>query len=206
MKRRQFISTTVTGILVGGGLATDAIGQEIQKAKAITNEVSKKPLKEIYIKPSEPDFISGAKIRFEQTNNQFSTWERIIQPKTMGPAPHIHKDLDEIMRVIKGKVAVLVGDQVTYVEEGAWHLRPHGIVHTFWNESEEPATVIEIYPNQNFEVFLEEFKKLMMEFKNNGVKQDSPEAIVRIDKLEKDWGVLTFHDQRAGIMKKYGLR
>ncbi|HEX6891722.1 MAG TPA: cupin domain-containing protein, partial [Chryseolinea sp.] len=165
-----------------------------------------KPLKEIYIKPSGQDFISGAKIRFEQTNYQFSTWERTVQPKSLGAPPHLHKDLDEIMRVTKGTVAVLVGDEVTYVEEGGWHLRPHGVVHTFWNEGDTPATMIEIYPNQNFEVYLEEINKLIKEFRNKGIKPDSQEVISRIDKLDKEWGVVTFHDQREGIIKRYGLK
>lgn len=205
MKRRKFISATMTGILVGEGLSIDAAGQD-KKLKAITNKIARKPLKEIYVKPGGHDFTSGAKIRFEHTNNQFSTWERIVRPKSMGPAPHLHKDLDEIMRVIKGKVAVLVGDKVTYVEEGAWHLRPHGVVHTFWNESDEPATVMEIYPNQNFEVYLEELNTQIRELREKGIKPDSPEAINLIDRLDQEWGVVTFHDQREGIMKKYGLK
>jgi mannose-6-phosphate isomerase-like protein (cupin superfamily) len=205
MKRRQFISTSLTGILVGEVLPIGAAGQE-KKTKAITNKVPRKPLKEIYIKPSGQDFTSGAKIRFEDTNNQLSTWERVLRPRTMGPAPHLHKDLDEIMRVMKGKVAVLVGNQVSYVEEGAWHLRPHGVVHTFWNESDEPATVLEIYPNQNFEVYLEEINQIMGQLRKNGIKPDSQEGINLIDKLDKEWGVVTFHDQREGIRKKYGLK
>ncbi len=205
MKRRQFISTTVTGIIVGEGLSIDAAAQDKQ-SRAITNKVAQKTQKEIYVKPSGQDFTSGAKLRFEETNNQLSTWERVLRPRTMGPAPHLHKDLDEIMRVMKGKVAVLVGDQVTYVEEGGWHLRPHGVVHTFWNESDEPATVLEIYPNQNFEVYLEELNKQIRELREKGIKLDSQEAINLIDKLDKEWGVVTFHDQREGIRKKYGLK
>ena len=204
MKRRQFISTTVTGIIVGEGLSIDAAGQDKQ-SRAITNKVAQKPQKEIYVKPSGQDFTSGAKLRFEDTNNQLSTWERVLRPRAMGPAPHLHKDLDEIMRVMKGKVAVLVGDQVTYVEEGAWHLRPRGVVHTFWNDSDEPATVMEIYPNQNFEVYLEEINKIIGQLRKNGIKPDSKEGIDLIDKLDKEWGVVTFHDQREGIRKKYGL-
>jgi mannose-6-phosphate isomerase-like protein (cupin superfamily) len=204
MKRRQFISTTVTGIIVGEGLSIDAAAQDKQ-SRAITNKVAQKPQKEIYVKPSGQDFTSGAKLRFEDTNNQLSTWERVLRPRAMGPAPHLHKDLDEIMRVMKGKVAVLVGDQVTYVEEGAWHLRPRGVVHTFWNESDEPATVMEIYPNQNFEVYLEEINKIIGQLRKNGIKPDSQEGIDLIDKLDKEWGVVTFHDQREGIRKKYGL-
>jgi mannose-6-phosphate isomerase-like protein (cupin superfamily) len=195
----------VTGIIAGEGLSIDAAAQDKQ-SRAITNKVAQKPQKEIYVKPSGQDFTSGAKLRFEDTNNQLSTWERVLRPRTMGPAPHLHKDLDEIMRVMKGKVAVMVDDQVTYVEEGAWHLRPHGVVHTFWNESDEPATVLEIYPNQNFEVYLEELNKQIRELREKGIKLDSQEAINLIDKLDKEWGVVTFHDQREGIRKKYGLK
>jgi mannose-6-phosphate isomerase-like protein (cupin superfamily) len=97
----------------------------------------------------------------------------------MGPAPHLHKDLDGIKSVIKGTVAVLVGDEVTYVEEGGWHLRPHGVIHTFWNEGDTPATVMEIYPNQNFEVYLEELTKIINEFRKNGIKPDSQDVIDR---------------------------
>jgi mannose-6-phosphate isomerase-like protein (cupin superfamily) len=207
MKRRNFIATTVAATLTGGSLISEANEfKSIDKPRSITNKTSGKTLKPLYVPAdNSPTFRRATKIRFDQTNNQFSCVERIVPPKTMGPAPHVHNDLDEIMRVLKGTVAVLVGKEVTYVEEGAWHLRPHGIVHTFWNESSEPAHVLEFYPNQNFDVFLEEFNKLMAEFKSNGVSPTSKDAIRRIDELEGEWGVISYHDQREPLMKKYGL-
>jgi mannose-6-phosphate isomerase-like protein (cupin superfamily) len=208
MKRRKFIAAGLLSALAANNSVTEGFAQSKDgKPRAVTNKIKKGAIKPLYVKPdTNPSFISGAKIRFDQTNNQLSTWERVVQPKSMGPAPHVHEDLDEIMRVVKGKITVMVGDEIVEVEEGAWHLRPHGIVHTFWNATDEPAYVIEIYPNQNFEVFLEEFKKLMGEFASAKISPSSKEATQRIDALERQWGVVSYHDQREPLMKKYGLK
>lgn len=124
----------------------------------------------------------------------------------MGPPPHIHKDLDEVMRVIKGTVSVLVGDEVFEVEEGGWHLRPHGIVHTFWNAGNEPAIFIDFYPNQNFEICLEEMNKLLFQFSKEGISLDSKEGRKRLDELQSEWGIVMYYDQRKAIMDKYSLK
>jgi hypothetical protein len=55
-------------------------------------------------------------------------------------------------------------------------------------------------------VYLEELNKQIRELREKGIKLDSQEAINLIDKLDKEWGVVTFHDQREGIRKKYGLK
>jgi mannose-6-phosphate isomerase-like protein (cupin superfamily) len=208
MKRRKFISTTILGSLAGNGLLSEVIAQlPDDKPKAITNKIKRKPLQPLLVKPdNSPTFRSGAKIRFEQTNNQFSCWERVIPPKTMGPSPHVHKDLDEVIRVLKGKVTVMVGEELFEVEEGGWHLRPHGLVHTFWNATNEPALVMEIYPNQNLEVFLEELNQHLSELKKRDIQANSEEAIKRIDELEKEWGIVSYHDQRKPLMEKFGLK
>lgn len=208
MKRRNFIASGIIGSLAGSGTLSDALAQPFEdKPRAITNKIKKKPLSPIYIKPDKsPEYRGSAKIRFEQTNNQISTWDYIIPPKTMGPAPHVHKDLDEIMRVVKGTVTVMVGEEIIDVEEGGWHLRPHGIVHTFWNATDQPAVMLDIYPNQNFEVFLEEALRLFAEFAKKGISPESPEAIKIMDKLGKEWGITAYHDQRKPLMEKYGLK
>ncbi|WP_348595463.1 cupin domain-containing protein, partial [Enterobacter asburiae] len=83
-----------------------------------------------------------------------------MKPKQAGPPPHLHKELDEIMRVVEGRVHVLVGDTVTELKAGDWHVRPHGLVHTFWNAGDEPTLFIDIYPNQDFVSFFEEVIRL----------------------------------------------
>lgn len=124
----------------------------------------------------------------------------------MGPAPHVHRDLDEIMRLVKGNVSVLVGDEVVVVEEGGWHIRPHGIVHTFWNAGDEPAVFIDLYPNQNFEVFLEAFIKLMGQLAVERITLGSKDGQKRLDALHEEWGIIMYYDQRQALVEKYGLK
>jgi mannose-6-phosphate isomerase-like protein (cupin superfamily) len=134
MERRDFIASSLIAGVTINSLGFQTFAQTTDdKAKAITNKIKKKPIKPFYLAPNNGgsqgfDFL---KIRYEQTNNQFAAQELTAPPKTMGPAPHIHKDLDEVMRVIKGTATVLIGKEVYKVEEGGWLIRPHGIVHTF---------------------------------------------------------------------------
>ena len=117
-------------------------------------------LEPVYVSPGEtpeiplfPGIMVEIKLRHAQTADLFSSVEVAVAPKTMGPAPHLHQALDEIMYVLEGEASVLVGDEVTVIETGGWHLRPHGVVHTFWNASDQPLRFIDMYPNQNFEDF-----------------------------------------------------
>ncbi len=90
-------------------------------------------LEAIHIPPGEtpeiplfPGITVEIKLRHTQTADLFSSVEVAVAPKTMGPAPHLHQTLDEIMYVLEGEASVLVGDEVTVIETGGWHLRPTG--------------------------------------------------------------------------------
>ena len=207
MKRRNFIATSIIGSVTAGSLMLETFAQPpTDKPKAITNKIKKRPLKPFYIPPETQIAPRTTKIRFDSINNQFCAAEYKFLPKTMGPAPHVHKDLDQIMRVLKGTITITVGDEVFEVNEGGWHMRPHGIVHTFWNASDEPAFFIDIFPNQNFDVFLDEVKKLNSGFVLRGISSDSDEARSQLDKLHAEWGIVIYHDQRKPLMEKYGLK
>lgn len=204
MRRKNFISTTILASLSLASFPSIAQLQD-NKPRAITNKINKKPLKPFYIPPDGPEFMGAAKIRFDKVNNQLSIWEHVVPPKRMRPPPHVHKDLDEIMRVLQGTASVLIGEDVYDVPAGGWLMRPHGIVHTYWNAGNEPLKFIDIYPNQNFEVFLEEFIKLFMEFSKQGIAPDSKEAIKRLDTLQTEWGITMYYSQAKAIMDKYGV-
>ena len=207
MQRRGFLSA---GIFAGLSIADfpEGFAQFVdgEKPRAITNKIKRSPLKPLYVPPTDAaQFGPVTKMKFGDTGNQFSVVENSIAARTMGPAPHVHKELDEYMRVIKGTVTVLVGDETLEVKEGGWHLRPHGIVHTFWNAGNEPATFIDFYPNQNFDLFLEEMMKMFEELGQQGIGPASKEAQRRLDLLHEEWGVVMYHGQREGLRKKYGL-
>ncbi|MEJ5962635.1 cupin domain-containing protein [Pedobacter immunditicola] len=206
MKRRDFIASSLLAGVISSSWDFEAFAQSTDdKPKAITNKINKKPIKPFYLEPNEPK-DPDLKIRFEQTNNQFAATEIYVPPKTMGPSPHVHKDLDEVMRVTKGTASVLIGNEVFQVEEGGWLMRPHDIVHTFWNASDEPLSFIDIYPNQNFDLFLVELVKNFNQLRVEGIALDSKEGQRRLDVNNAEWGIVIYHDQRKGIMDKYGLK
>ncbi len=146
-------------------------------------------------------------VRSSQTNRQYSCVEFVVAPKQMGPPPHVHQDLDEIMFVLEGTVTVLVDETVYEVQAGGWHLRPHGIIHTFWNGTDQPARYIDMYFNQNFEDFLEELNdKLIPEMERNHLTPADPKITKWWADLDKRFGIITFFDKRQSIIDTYKLK
>ena len=210
MKRRNFFAS---GLLAGISISNSYVFASTHEL--IGND--KKPLDPLdpfYIPPSPEPLKVGptggdfrVKVRSTQTNMQYSCIEGLIGPKIMGPAPHIHKELDEVMFVQEGTVSVLVGEKVYEVEAGGWHLRPHGIVHTFWNATDKAAVYIDMFFNQDFENFLEEmFLRLIPDFIKRGIPLTSIEATQKMNKLNLHYGITMFNEQRQPIMDKYGLK
>jgi uncharacterized cupin superfamily protein len=170
-------------------------------------------LKPIYIAPDETPEIPlfpgiGVKIKLThaQTANLFSSIEVNVAPKTMGPAPHLHHALDEIMRVLDGEASVLVGNEVTVVKAGGWHLRPHGIAHTFWNASDKPLRFIDMFPSQNLEDYFPELNATIGRLMSKGVSPASEEFVQAMQALDVKWGMTAHYDQRQPIVEKYGLK
>lgn len=207
MKRKNFLeSSLLAGISI---MALPAYAFPLQFSDKTEETLepfyippSREPLKE---QPSGVDF--RLKVRSKQTNNQYSCMETLIGPKVMGPAPHLHKDLDEIMFVQEGTVSVLVGNKIYHVQAGGWHMRPREIVHTFWNETDKPARFIDMYFNQDFDNFLEEmFVKLVPDLMKRGISFTSKEATDKMNLLYVHYGITMFDEQRQPIIDKYGLK
>ncbi len=177
-----------------------------------TAAISHKPLKPVHVAAGTiskaADGVSAGfpKIRSEHTNGQFCCQEIALQPKQAGPPPHLHKELDEIAYVLEGTVHVLVGDTVTELHAGDYHLRPHGIVHTFWNSGDVPARFIDMYPNQDFISFFEEFVRIENRLQKKGLTMQSPEALELTEAVLEKFGAVMFYDQFPPILEKYGLK
>lgn len=194
MERRDFLfqSTILGGALMVGCSGTSP-NQEKPQSSTVANT--------LYVPPNE----DRIKISYEQTGNQLTTVELKLPPKMCGPAPHIHEELDEIVRVLSGTLSVMVDEEIIKVPAGAWHFRPRKKIHGFWNETDEPVHFIEIYPNQNFDIMLGKIWALREDLKGRGISLDSKEAWVEVDKIQKQWGITMFHERRPEIIKKYGL-
>jgi mannose-6-phosphate isomerase-like protein (cupin superfamily) len=146
-------------------------------------------------------------VRSSMTNGVFSNVECAVAPKTMGPPPHSHLELDELMYVVEGTASVLVGNDIVHVEAGGWHLRPREIKHTFWNGSDQPLRFYDMYFNQPFEDYLEQIFHQLTE--ENGYQEGSEKKNQAIDALNKKFGLIFPADafgQRDEIVKQFGLR
>jgi len=145
--------------------------------------------------------VGGMDLLFRLTKNQtgghMSCDEVTIKPGFLGAPPHLHRTIDEICYVIEGTVNILVGDEVFTVNAGDWHLRPRGIVHTFWNESNQPAKFIDIYLPGGHEEYMVELAAL---FENNN--KPKPADFI---KLANKYDIIYSWDKLEGIMKKYNV-
>lgn len=203
MQRKDFVNVGLLAI-IGAAATPPAV------LAAIT---SGEPLKPFYVPPTAPlqpgpgGLNIRTCVRSTQTNNQFSCVETAVAPKQMGPPPHIHKELDEICYVLEGTASVLVGDKVYEVEAGGFHLRPRGIMHTFWNATDKPLRFMDLYFNQNFEDYLEElFQEIYVDMVKQKLTPMDAGIGKRMADLDKRFGITMFPDRRQAIIDKYGLR
>ncbi len=145
-------------------------------------------------------------VRSAQTNMQFSCVEFATAPKKMGPAPHYHKELDELMYVLEGTATVMVEETVYEIPAGGWHFRPRNMVHTFFNQSDKPLRAIDMYFNQNFEDFLEEmFHKIGPEMAQKNLTPADPGIAKRMQALHEKFGMVGYPEKRQAIIDRFGL-
>ncbi len=203
MDRRKFVSAGVLGFSVLN-LPSFSLAQ--------TND-KKDPLNPFYISPTQA-LVPGPGnvdirtiIHSKKTGKQFSNVEVAVAPKQMGPSPHMHKDLDELMYVLEGTATVMIGKEIYEVEAGGWNFRPRRIVHSFWNASDKPLRFIDCFFNQSFEDYLEDlFHKIIPDMVHKNLNPTSPSIANKIAALDKKFGVTWFHNQRQAIIDKYKLK
>jgi mannose-6-phosphate isomerase-like protein (cupin superfamily) len=204
MKRKDFLHKS--GLLASMGLiATNAFSDP-------TNSPHPNELKPVLLPPMPPLKHNGGMnirtwVRSEMTGGVFSNVETAVAPKRMGPPPHYHKELDELMYVIEGTASVLVGSDIVEVKAGGWHLRPRLIQHTFWNASNTPLLFMDMYFNQPFEQYLE---KIFFELtEKNGFPEGSEAKMKELNSLNKKFGVVfsdTSFKDFEDIKKRFDLK
>ncbi len=202
MERRNFLQSTA--LLTAFGIPSSSVF-------SLPTE-STDPIKP-FLLPGQPALSDNGGmdirvwVRNEATSGLFSSIECAVASKLMGPPPHAHKELDELMYVLEGTASVLLGDEVVEIKSGGWHMRPRMIKHTFFNSSDQPLRFIDMYFNQPFEEYLEAvFHQLTPE---NGYPNGSQKKSDEIKRLSEKFGLIQFDDamdQRRQLIKEYGLK
>lgn len=145
-------------------------------------------------------------IKCDVTNGQFSSTETAVKPKLMGPPPHSHKDLDEIIYVTEGVCTIWIDEHIQEVRAKEWFFMPRNSIHTFWNNENQPLQFIGMYFHQNFEDYLEElFHDIVPSMLINNLSPMHPDIIARMDDLNERFGVIMYPEKRQALIDKYDL-
>jgi mannose-6-phosphate isomerase-like protein (cupin superfamily) len=157
--------------------------------------------KAVYIAPNSRRHGKFSQIAFkmasEDTDGLLGSTELVLEPGTIGAVPHLHRGFDEICRVLEGTVDIMVGDQVTAVPAGGWHLRPRGQIHAFWNSGTVQARCVEIYIPGGHERFMNELADL---FEDGPPKREAVQALATHHDIEFHFELLD------GLMQRYKLK
>ncbi len=107
---------------------------------------------------------SGEKITFLRlVNDPAGDWleiENYVMPQA-GPPMHVHFKQEEVLTVVRGKMAVQVlGEAPVFYGPGETGAFEAGVPHKFWNPGDEPLVCTGwIKPAHNVEYFLTEIYK-----------------------------------------------
>lgn len=100
--------------------------------------------------------ITGA-----DTSGAFALSEQPLEPKALAGPLHTHSRESGFIYVAHGEVGALVGDDEVHTSAGGTILIPQGIRHTFWNDSEEPARVLELFTPAGLEAWFGELADMI---------------------------------------------
>jgi mannose-6-phosphate isomerase-like protein (cupin superfamily) len=90
-----------------------------------------------------------------ETGDSFSLVEHPMPPRRLAAPLHRHTHEDEYSYVLEGRMGAVLGDEVVYAEAGDLVFKPRNQWHTFWNDGDEPARILEIIQPAGFEKFFD---------------------------------------------------
>ncbi|WP_020528780.1 cupin domain-containing protein [Flexithrix dorotheae] len=141
MDRKKFLKNT------GIGLGITMIPFIAQSKKLTSDSIQGSGLDPKIIKNEDGKVlnvlgdIQSHKLVGSDTNNQIVEWVDDVEPG-VGIPPHIHTKEDEIFRVIKGQVEIMVDGKTTVLNEGDTAFAPKNVSHAWKVIGTEKAKMI----------------------------------------------------------------
>ena len=96
----------------------------------------------------------------EDTAGRYALVETIYAPGFRGPPPHIHREMVDSFYILEGTLRMTAGGEVVDAGPGSFVAVPPGVVHTFANETDAPARVLNLFAPGGFEAYLRELAAL----------------------------------------------
>ena len=118
-----------------------------------------------------------------------------FEPKALAAPMHRHHDEDEYTFVLSGRIGATLGGEQVFGEPGDLIFKPRGQWHTFWNDSEEPAVVLEIISPAGLEDLFKSFEHL--------TEPPTPEVMAG---LAGKYGCDLDFEATFPLIQRYGLR
>ncbi|WP_299333659.1 cupin domain-containing protein [uncultured Psychroserpens sp.] len=103
--------------------------------------------------------IQTHKLVGSDTNNQIVEWVDNVEPG-VGIPPHVHTKEDEIFRVIKGQIELMIDNKITVLEAGDTAFAPKNIPHSWKVVGVEKAQMITTAFPAGIEFMFNELHKL----------------------------------------------
>lgn len=159
MDRKKFLQTSGVGLgmtLLPGIL----IGQSNENKAHLENENNPK-----IVRGSEGEVlnvigdIQTHKLAGSDTGNQIVEWVDDVLPG-VGIPPHIHTKEDEIFRVIKGEIEIMIDGKIILLKEGDVAFAPKNVPHAWTVVGTEKAKMITSAFPAGIEHMFEELAKL----------------------------------------------
>jgi mannose-6-phosphate isomerase-like protein (cupin superfamily) len=146
-------------------------------------------------------FLGSIGVRFmvngAESGGGFSLVEHAMSPRALAAPLHRHLNEDEYSFVLDGKVGALLGEEVVSAGPGTLIFKPRNQWHTFWNDGEKPAKILEIISPAGFEEFFRQVLEL------GGIMKADPQ---RLGELSARYGLEMDPSSVPSLVKRFGLR
>lgn len=141
MNRKKFIQTTGWGL--GVALMPAIAGGKRPVEKSIsTEELTPKIISDTKGRVFNVlGDVQTHKLVGSETGNQLVEWVSDVEPG-VGIPPHVHTREDEVFRVIKGQVEIMVNGEKTVLHAGDIAFAPKNVVHAWTVVGTEKAKMI----------------------------------------------------------------
>lgn len=100
---------------------------------------------------------AGVRDRFmidgKDAGGRFALVQHLFAPRALAAPMHRHHLEDEYTYVLSGRIGAVLGEEEVFGDPGDLIFKPMNQWHTFWNASDEPASVLEIISPAGLEQF-----------------------------------------------------
>lgn len=97
----------------------------------------------------------------KETHGHFGLFEFVMEPKSTGASPHIHKELTEMFYVVEGEIELVLAERRIVAEPKTFILVPENTPHGFSNVGQTQATLLIMFcPADSREQYFEGLAEL----------------------------------------------